>query len=238
MTSSEDGRRQLASDMQALEGHYNKLIATHASSPAGAQWSDRETQERRMTILAEVGDLRAAKVLDWGCGTGHMLSVLRSRFSFDGSYVGYDLAESALALGRATHPEARFDRRDVLTDGVAEDFDYVFVSGVFNNRISDNWTFLTHALVRLYERTRRALAFNLLSTYVDRFDPGLAYFDPGHVFRFCKEELSPKVILRHEYEVKVGVVPFEFTIYVHRTSIPCRANLAPSESRCCLSHNS
>ena len=227
MTEHDNTRRQLQEDMVALEAHYTQLVARNASSPAGAQWRDRETQEKRMTVLAEVGDLRGAKVLDFGCGAGHMLSVLRSRFAFDGAYVGYDLVESALALGRAAHPDARFERRDVLADGVPEEFDYVFVSGVFNNAVTDNWAFLTCLVEKLFASTRRALAFNALSTYVDRFDSALRYFDPGQVLRFCKERLSPTVTLRHDYEVRAGIVPFEFTMYVYRTDIPCRRNLAP-----------
>jgi cyclopropane fatty-acyl-phospholipid synthase-like methyltransferase len=223
---TEDHHAQLQADMVALEAHYARLVASNARSPASAQWSDRETQEQRMVVLAEVGDLRGTKVLDFGCGTGQMLSVLRSRFAFDGTYVGYDLVEPALALGRAAYPDARFERRNILTDGVPEEFDYVFVSGVFNNAVTDNWAFLTQAVERLFARTRRAIAFNALSTYVDRFDEGLEYFDPARVLRFCKERLSPKVTLRHDYEVRPGVVPYEFTAYVYKTTIECRPNLA------------
>jgi SAM-dependent methyltransferase len=225
---------ELSADIAALESHYTRLVAEHGAAPESAQWRDKETQEKRMTVLAETFDLRASHVLDFGCGTGHMLNVLRSRFAFDGSYVGYDLAENALALARAAHtgsaaqPPPRFERRDVLADGVGEPFDYVFVSGVFNNKVSDNWAFMTRILERLFAGTRRALAFNGLSTYVDRFDAGLFYADPGDVFRFCKERLSPRVTLRHDYEVRAGVVPFEYTIYVHATDVACRPNRAPS----------
>jgi len=222
-TASPDALRQ---EMRTLEAHYAKLITDNADAPAGAQWRDRATQERRMVVLAEVADLRRAKVLDFGCGTGHMLSVLRSQLGFDGTYVGYDLVESALEIGRSTYPDARFERRDVLAEGLPEQFDYILVSGVFNNALSDNWTFLTTVIEKLFAATRCALAFNLLSTYVDTFDSGLAYFDPARVFGFCKEHLSPRVTLRHDYEVRPGVVPFEFTTYVYRTDIACRANRA------------
>jgi hypothetical protein len=39
------------------------------------------------------------------------------------------------------------------------------------------------------------------------------------VFAFCKQELSPRVTLRHDYHVKDGVIPFEFTTYVYRSDL-------------------
>ena len=33
----------------------------------------------------------------------------------------------------------------------------------------------------------------------------------------------PRVTLRHDYEVRAGVLPYEFTTYVYASPIPCRA---------------
>ncbi|MBL8613323.1 MAG: class I SAM-dependent methyltransferase [Myxococcales bacterium] len=216
----------LRSELTKLEAHYAGLVAAHGDGPGAAQWRDRESQDARLRVLAEGVDLAGAKVLDFGCGSGRMLTVLRERFGFDGTYVGVDLVEPALALGRAQHPGARFERRDVLAGELDEDFDVTFVSGVFNHAMPDAWGFVTAALTALFRRTRRTLAFNALSTYVDSFDDGLAYFDPADVFAFCKEHLSPAVALRHDYVVRAGSIPFEMAVHVHRTSATCRPNRA------------
>jgi hypothetical protein len=65
-------------------------------------------------------------------------------------------------------------------------------------------------------------AFNMLSRFVDYFDDELYYEDPLHAFRFCKEQLSPLVTLRHDYAVRPGSIPFEFSIYVRRTDVAPR----------------
>jgi len=52
-----------------------------------------------------------------------------------------------------------------------------------------------------------------MSTYVDYQDAGLFYEPPERAFRFVKKELTPFVHLRHDYEVKPRIVPFEFAIY-------------------------
>ena len=172
-----------------------------------------------MQILAEVGDLHEASVLDFGCGTGHLLRVLERDFQFRGHYVGFDLSAEMIELARSCNPRGTFQRRDIFKEGVGQDFDFVLVSGVFNNRLPDNMVFLHEALRLLFSHTRRALSFNALSNYVDFMDEGLFYADPEKVFAFCKEELSPSVALRHDYLVKDDSIPFEFTIYVRR--IPC-----------------
>jgi SAM-dependent methyltransferase len=211
-------------ELDRLADTYSELAARLGDAPEATQWRDRATQERRMRILAEVGDLASAKILDFGCGTGHLLALLRESCGFAGEYVGYDLSPEMVRLAAGKFPEARFECRNIFVDGVGEDFDYVLISGVFNNRIGDGAALMRRALALLFARTRTALAFNALSTYVDGFDSGLAYASPERVFAFCKENLSPLVTLRHDYCVKAGVVPFEFTVYVHRTEIPIRRN--------------
>jgi SAM-dependent methyltransferase len=177
-----------------------------------------------LEILCKVGDLQGARILDFGCGTGVLLEHLRA-LGFSGEYIGYDLAPEVVQVARNKFPGVCFEVRDILADGVLESFDYILISGVFNNRIVDNWAMFTGVLKCLFPHARRALAFNALSTYVDYFDPMLYYFSPESVFRFCKEQLSPLVTLHHDYEVRLGVVPYEFTVYIYSSPITPRAEL-------------
>jgi SAM-dependent methyltransferase len=210
-----------ASDLERIEAHYSELATIHGDGPQAAQWSDRPTQEARFAPLVEVGDLRAAKVLDFGCGPGHLLTYLRDELGFAGEYVGYDLAESALSVARAKFPDIRFERREILSQGIPERFDYVLASGVFNNRVDDNWGLMTSILDVLHSSADAAIAFNAMSTYVDFMAPDLWYVDPRLVLDHCKVHLSPAVTIRHDYQVKPGVLPFEFTTYVRRVDAPC-----------------
>ncbi len=212
-------RDALTEDLRSIERHYGELVERHGASPEAAQWSDAQTQRRRLEVLSEVADLRSAKVLDFGCGTGTLLGQLQEALDFDGEYVGYDLAGPAVELAAQLHPAGRFERRDVLSDGIPEDFDYILVSGVFNNRTSDGWGLMTKLLAALWPHARRALAFNAMSTYVDYQADHLWYADPAEVFGWCKRELSPAVTLRHDYQVKPGVIPFEFTVFVYEIGL-------------------
>jgi SAM-dependent methyltransferase len=209
-------------DIQALSNHYNGLVKRHGAAPEGAQYSDRETQERRMAVLCEIGIAKHSRILDFGCGTGQLLSFLQRSIDFEGQYVGYDISPEAIAVAQSTHPAGRFEVRNVLDQAAEERFDYVVVNGVFNNLISDNRAFFEAISRRLMQQADVGYAFNMLSRFVDYFDDGLYYEDPLHAFRFCKEQLSPLVTLRHDYAVRPGTLPFEFAIYVQRSEVTPR----------------
>jgi SAM-dependent methyltransferase len=213
------GGDALTQDLLGIERHYAELVEKHGDAPAAAQWSDSRTQRLRLAVLSEVGVLRAAKVLDFGCGTGALLAYLNDALGFSGEYVGYDLASPAIEVARRLQPSGRFERREILSQGVPEDFDYILASGVFNNRTSDGWGLMTSLLAALWPHAGRGLAFNAMSTYVDFQEDHLWYVDPAEVFAWCKRELSPAVALRHDYQVKPGVIPFEFTAYVYKVQL-------------------
>ena len=215
--------RSFIRDIEALSKHYGELVRRHGDRPESAQYADRETQERRMAVLCEVGVTKDSKVLDLGCGTGQLLSFLQRSLGYDGEYVGYDISPEAIELARSIHPAGRFEVRNILEQPIEETFDYILVSGVFNNRISDNRAFFEAISRLLMARVEVGYAFNMLSQFVDYFDDGLYYEDPLYAFRFCKEQLSPLVTLRHDYSVRPGSIPFEFSIYVHRTDVAPRA---------------
>ncbi len=210
-----------------LDKHYSALLSQYGDTPEGVQWGDLPTQEKRLEILAAIGDLRTAKILDFGCGTGHLLSILKKQPGFQGEYTGYDISADMIAAAAQKFPAASFQQWDILQDGVPEDFDYVFISGTFNNLIADNWGFMTSILQTLFPHVRKGLAFNGISCYVDYQETDLYYMDPEAVFRFCKEHLSPAVTLRHDYYLKPGVLPYEFSIYAFQSDIAVRKKQMP-----------
>lgn len=212
-------------DVEALDRHYTAALAAHGDAAEAVQWSSRETQEARLAVLVEALSpeaLRTASILDFGCGNGHLLRWLRTTRGWEGAYTGYDISAAMVDAARDLHrddPDARFERRDILSEGIDGRFDLVLVSGTFNNALPDNWSFTTRLLRPLFEHADVALAFNAISTYVDYTTEGLAHHEPEALFRWCKTELSPRVALRHDYEVKPGVIGFEFSIYVYRTPV-------------------
>lgn len=203
--------------LNKLAKHYDDLGLEFGYSPNATQQSSLETQERRLQVLLEMsGDYSNDKILDFGCGTGNLFALLE-RTGFKGEYVGYDISSELLSIASAEHPNGRFELKNIFESPIEETFDWVFISGVFNNDIEHNQAFMQQALTILFTKVRKGLVFNALSHYVDYQSPGLYYFDPCWVFDFCKRNLTTHVVLNHGYQIKPDVIPFEFSCCLQKT---------------------
>lgn len=196
-----------------IEEHYRALVCDHGDSHLAAQWSSRESQMRRFSSLVRIGDVTGRSVLDFGCGTAALWQYFASRATLPAGYWGVDIVEDLLDIAAQNCPVGHFTTPDALGDKRS---DYVFVSGVFNNRRAGNRRFWQSTVTDLFARTDLGLAFNLMSTYVDYRDDALFYERPERAFAFVKEHLTPYVTLHHDYLAKEGSAPFEMTLFLYR----------------------
>ena len=205
--------------------HYSALLREHGDDPRAVQWADRSTQDERFRVLTEpLRAMRGRSVMDVGCGLAHLAEYL-AKNGLECDYSGIDINPDFIDACRKKLPASRFELLDISGTVPGWKSDLVVCSGLFNNPVPDPQALLQRSLRNMFAVTRQAMSFNLMSSYVDFIDPALVYFHPEDVFRFCKEHLSPLVTVRHDYQVKPGVVPFEFTVYVLRTSGTCRPRM-------------
>lgn len=206
-------------DLRELVDHYDRLAREHGYSPEAVHWSSWETAERRFEVLLEgFPKIESTRILDFGCGAGHLLRYLKTR-GFTGEYVGYDISPEMIRLARESNPGGQFELRNLLEEPPGEEFDLALVSGVFNNALADNKQFMEAALKVLYRSVKIGVAFNALSRYVHFRSDGLHYYCPMRVFEYCKSQLTPRVSIRHDYQLKPGIIPFEFTVYLYKSEI-------------------
>ncbi|MCT6814937.1 MAG: class I SAM-dependent methyltransferase [Lysinibacillus fusiformis] len=197
-----------------IQKHYKSLFEKYGDSHKSSQWADRESQEKRFQYLLEIADIKqleGKKLLDFGCGTGHLATYLTEQ-NIDVQYIGIDIVPELLECAKVKHPESRFYSVDEIPD---EKYDYIIISVVFNNKMEDNVTFFQDTIKNLVERCEKGIAFNMLSHYVDYYDDNLFYFKPEEVFCFLKENISPYIAIRNEYQLKPNTIPFEFTTYIY-----------------------
>lgn len=203
-------------DTQAIVANYEKLLQENGISPRAVQWADAASQVARFEILAGI-DPDMASVLDVGCGLADFCHFLRARGNA-ARYHGVDIVPDFVAHAQAALAD---DPAAEVSLGAADadlpgGYDYAILSGVFNNRMEDNWGFMTATLRRMFEVAERGIAFNAMSTHVDFQDPELYYVDPMQVFAFCKTDLGGHPVLRHDYVTRPGGFPFEFAMYVYK----------------------
>ena len=183
---------------QALIERYRARFREHHDSPEGVQYTDGEGQRFRFEQLIRVAPLAGRKILDVGCGLGHLYPFLQQEFG-PLDYTGVDIVPETVAHAAKKFPDGRFICRDLLQAPLAERFDYVLICGVFNNTMPDATEFLKELVAVAFDHCTAGLAFNFISTSVNYRDADLAYHDPLDVLAFCLERLTPRVMMHHHY---------------------------------------
>ncbi len=174
-----------------------------------AGWRSRRNQELRFQALAAIGDLQDQSLLDLGCGLGCLYGYLKGQ-GWRGQYTGIDILDFMVRGARARFPEARFEERDILRNPPDEKWDYVFVNGVFNHKVKDNWAWIESMVGRAFASARRGMAFTMLKKEPGWMDQDLFYADPL--------ELEQKVTLWSggKYKIVAGYLPEDMAAYLYR----------------------
>ncbi|MBI4697479.1 MAG: methyltransferase domain-containing protein [Nitrospirae bacterium] len=191
---------------------YNKKLQMHGDSPEALRWTEKGQLLHYECILDIDRDIDGKKILDYGCGKGDFYQFLKNR-NISVHYTGFDINEKLIALARLKYPECRFRVFDVESDGLEEDFDFIFLCGVFNLKVQGLDKIIKNTLIKLFEHCRTAVAFNALSSHDPAKDFELHYVSPEAMFEFAVRNLSPFVALRHDR------IPCDFTMFVYKENI-------------------
>jgi len=182
-----------------LKDHYKKLYAKHGISPLSLQWQSKKAQDERYKILTSMIEHKVSSVVDVGCGFGDLYVYMRKEGYF-GSYIGVDFVSEFIeyAQKHRTYPVVDFIELDFTKQDIPQ-ADYIFSSGVFNNKMADNRKFMLRTIKKMFAACHKGIAFNSLSKYVrDKYDY-LYYSNPLEIFEFCQRNLTEKVTLKHDY---------------------------------------
>ena len=201
----------------SLKEHYQKLFSEHGNSSASVQYSDSVSQYKRFEILSGIST-EIKSMVDVGCGLAHLYDYMKTQ-GFDGKYLGLDFVPEFIEADKKNYvadPKTSFQVFDIVNDAFPTGYEYVFLSGVFNNKMPNNKEFMLNAITKMFDACSKGLAFNAMSTYVDFMADNLYYTNPLEVFDFCKKNLTKKVTLRHDYLVKENSIPFEYAIYLYK----------------------
>lgn len=193
--------------------YYESKLAQFGPTAKGMDWNGEASQALRFSVLCGICDLDGMSVHDVGAGAGHLLTYFKDK-GLNVEYSGSDLSESMVKAALERHPEARINKRDILTAKGAERYDVVMCSGLFHVKLraaEKDWQVFVRSMTRrMYEMCRIGIAFNLMSDRIDYREKALYYSNPGEMLDFCRMELSPHVLLRHDYPLH------EYTAYVYR----------------------
>lgn len=200
----------LAGEEARTAAMYRDRWLAHGHSYRTLDWGSRESQQRRFSVLADIGIADGARVLDVGCGLGHFATWLAERGTRV-SYTGLDLTPELVTAAQEQHPQHRFVQGSVLDPSVLPDerFDVVVASGIFCSYPTGGVARMRQTLHRMWDWAALGMAFNSLSTWAPQQDRGEFHADPLETLSACRA-LSWRAALRHDYH------PRDFTIHLRR----------------------
>lgn len=224
--------RGFSADDAATAAHFSALLERHGPVLEAVDWGSRASQQQRFAALAEVGELRGARVLDLGCGLGDLCAWLEER-GIECEYTGVDLVPGMVEGARARFPRRRFECANLLERSPFRErsFDWVLASGLLYRRRHRPYDYARALAERMLALARRGIAFNSLRALAQPPHApasgarGLARApavefraDPLRLVRACAD-LSPRYALRCDYSAG------DCTLYLRHA--PQRAAQAP-----------
>ena len=208
-------QKPVSSVVAEIGGVYSELARQHGCDPKASGYHDPGARDIRYEKLAEIFALddppATFAVAELGCGYGAFCVYLDERLP--GRilhYYGYDVSEEMLALARV-HLNKR-PATLVNSSSVDVAADYVFISGIFNVRLSAteaDWRdYVKSTLAQSFRMAKRGVAFYTLTSFVDFRNEKFFYSNPEAMAEFCRRNLSPRVHVTQNYGL------YEFTLCV------------------------
>lgn len=185
---------------------YNQYLESFSiKDPSAVGWTDETTQHKRFKTLFGVGVSDNDRILDYGCGLGHLNKYIALNGPKNVKYFGIDINPNYIAMAKQLYPNEMFLVSDIEDVKVNPGVEYVIGSGVFTYGVSIDQ--VVSKIEAAYNLAFRGVAFNFLNKKSGL--DGLLMYDP-------KEMMSR---LSHIGEITI-VSDYlgneDFTIYIKK----------------------
>jgi SAM-dependent methyltransferase len=193
-------------------------LEKHGDTHLGVDWPILADVEKRYNIMLEVlnfnrKDDEIITVLDFGCGTAHLLEHINKKGLKNIKYSGLDISEKFITVAKNKFPKNDFYCLDILDSNVAlPHFDFILMNGVFTEKrelsFDEMWSYFTAMLLKAFEISKKGIAFNVMSKIVDWEREDLFHLSHDLLCEFLCKNLSRNYIIRNDYGL------YEYSVYV------------------------
>ena len=198
---------------------YRNLYLKHGDNPASVKARTAKQQEMRFKHLIDCAEITSSdSILDVGSGLGNFLTYIRKK-KLQCNYTGIDFYEDFINISKKKYSKdknSKFIKFDICNKKINKKYDWVVLSGTFNDRHKNSKSEMIKILKKMFKASKKGIIFNSLSKYVDYEEKSLFYSYPDKIFNFCVKNLSKYVVLKTDYQLKKGVIPFEYTMCVKK----------------------
>ncbi len=200
-----------------LKDYYEDKLNIYKHGAKAVNWRDKKTQYLRFKKICEIGSFNKKKVLDVGCGLGHLKDFLKIS-KIKTNYIGIDISEKMILGAKKRSEDKNFYCLDILKISNKDirklKSDYVINCGLFtvkNNLNSDTWwRYMKKMIINMNKLSRKGISFNLMKNNVDYKDKHLHYQSIDQLVNFIEKKISKKIIIKNNYDL------WEYTCHIFK----------------------
>jgi len=200
--------------------HYEHCLEKHGDNHLGVDWPNAEDARRRYKIMLDMIRLNAdsnkeVSLLDFGCGTAHLLAFIEQNKIRNILYSGLDISQKFVDVAREKYPANPFYCIDIFDEknGLPK-FDYIVMNGVFTEKrelsFEEMWDYFTKMISLVFDKTNKGFAFNVMSKNVDWEREDLFHVSLDLLSGFLCKNLTRDFVIRNDYGL------YEYTVYVFK----------------------
>jgi SAM-dependent methyltransferase len=198
--------------------HYDECFQKFGDSHLGVDWPNFIDTQKRHKIMFDImkddEKIQNSSLLDFGCGLGHFYEWMKMNKEIHPVYFGLDINKSFYDFCSQKFSNIEFLNKDILYDDNIPEFDYIICNGVFTEKrelsYDEMFNFMTKCLCKLWNKTKKGIAFNVMSKFVDWERDDLFHMSLDELGWFLKNNLSKEFVIRNDYGL------YEYTIYVYK----------------------
>lgn len=202
-----------------IVAHYEQCLEKHGDTHLGVDWPKLEDVDKRYKIMLDIirlkEDHQQVSLLDFGCGTAHLLGYIEKNHYEKINYSGLDISAKFIAVAKEKYPQNSFWCSDILdpkTD--IPNFDYIVMNGVFTEKrelsFEEMWDYFTKMIAAVYQKCNKGFAFNVMSKNVDWERDDLFHVSQDLLSGFLTKNLTRNYVMRNDYGL------YEYTVYIYK----------------------
>jgi len=204
-----------------LKLHYEDCLEQFGDTHLGVDWPKLEDVKKRYQVMLEIikyspfQSKDKISLLDFGCGASHFYEYLLKNKIYTIEYSGLDISQKFIDLSKNKFPGTQYYCIDILDDNAEiPNFDYIILNGVFTEKrgltYEEMYSYFKKVIIKLYNKTDRGIAFNVMSKHVDWERDDLFHVPFDFLADFLMKKLSRNFVFRNDYGL------YEYTTYIYK----------------------
>jgi SAM-dependent methyltransferase len=200
--------------------HYESCLEKHGDNHLGVDWPKIDDVDKRYQVMLDIINFKKVNstsfdLLDFGCGTAHLLEFIHKNNYKNINYFGLDISKKFITVAQSKYPKNEFYCTDILeSSNELPNFDFIVMNGVFTEKrelsFDEMWNYFTEMLTVIFNKCKVGIAFNVMSKNVDWERDDLFHVSHDLLTKFLCEKISRNYIIRNDYGL------FEYTVYIYK----------------------